>query len=177
MNPGQGATSFEANGKTYRKASSIAFARFPWLRKLQVDFSYGHSAEELFNGDKKAFELLNAGKNAEAAVALHYNMQGYADIANERHSIASQLMALFWNHDNEDTRYMSDELMAEKMADWEMAGLDLQFVFQQALSAVPALLNAFKQNSGGSSSASTEEYRGVPEWEYGPDTDMNALRK
>lgn len=145
------ATSFEANGKTYHKANSVSFQRWGWMERTQVELMYGRTPKEVFDSQKQAFDLLNKGKLAEAAVAIDGSMRGIAQVADGRLHAAFRLMLLFWNYEGEDVSIMTDELMEEKVEDMEASGIDVQFFFGQAFSNVPGLPDALKQLMGGSS--------------------------
>lgn len=143
-----GATSFTANGKMYHKSESVSFNRHKWLSKLQVELSYGTTVDQLFESQKKQYELLNKQKFADAAVLAHNTMKGIASIADDRAPVAMKLALLFWNYEGEDVRFMTNELMAEKLADMEQEGVDAGFFFAQALSCVPGFISAYTQSKG-----------------------------
>lgn len=149
------ATSFTANGKTYVKSSSISFQRYGWMERLNLEVAYGRTVEQVFADQKRAFELLNAQKFAEAAVSIDTSMRGIAGVADGRVHPVMRLCLLFWNREGEDVAIMTDELMASKVADMEASGIDFSFFFGQALSTVPGLLSAYRQLTEGFSGASS----------------------
>jgi hypothetical protein len=154
ISPPENATEFTVNGKVYRRSTSLSTQRYGWMRFLQQELEYGLDAVDAFKANKKAFELLNQQKFAEAAVLIHANMTGAAKIADRSPSAMIKLFCLFWNTEGEDKRIMTEDLMAEKVKDIE--GLDISFVFRSAASSVPGLLAAYKLASLASSGAENQ---------------------
>ena len=138
------ATQFEANGKVYRKANSLSFNRYGWMEQLQVKLGFGRDPHEMFKSEAEAFGLLNKMKFAEAAVHINNNMSGLAAIAEREPHPIFKMCALFWNYEGESVGTMTDDLMAEKMADWDASGIDSAFFFRSAMVNVPGLLAAYR---------------------------------
>ena len=63
-------------------------------------------------------------KFAEAAVLINNNMSGLAAIAEREPHPIFKMFALFWNYEGESVGTMTDDLMAEKMADFDASGID-----------------------------------------------------
>lgn len=143
------ARTFEANGKTYHKAESISAQRYGWMERLNVELAYGRNPGELFQGHKKAYDLLNKQHFADAAVAIHDQMSGLAKIADGREHAAIRLTMLFWNYEGEEVGKMTEELMQKKVDDVLEAGIDVGFFFTQAVSNAPGLLAAFREHTKG----------------------------
>ena len=142
ITPPEGCTEFVANGKTYRKSASLSARRYQWMENIRQEMQYGRDPVEVFQTNKQVFELLNKQQFAHAAVLVHGNMTGAAFIADRATHPAVKLFCLFWNYDGEDRKIMTDDLMAEKCAD--MDGVDVGFLFQQAVSNAPGLLAAYR---------------------------------
>jgi hypothetical protein len=138
------ATEFEANGKTYRKANSLSFNRYGWMEQLQVKLGFGRDPHEMFKSEAEAFGLLNKMKFAEAAVHINNNMSGLAAIAEREPHPIFKMFALFWNYEGENVGTMTDDLMAEKMVDFDASGIDSAFFFRSAMVNVPGLLAAYR---------------------------------
>lgn len=144
------ATEFVANGKTYRKSQRISFARYGLMEEFNLELGYGRTPKEIFAEQQVQFDLLNKQKFAECAVSIHNSMSGIARIVDRAHSGGAEShpmfkqCALFWNYEGEDVRYLSDELLEEKLKDWAEAGIDAAFFFGQAVRNVPGLLAAYR---------------------------------
>lgn len=152
-----GATQFEANGKVYRRASSVSFNRYGWMEQFNIELSYGRSVKDIFEAQRKQWDLMNKMKFAELAVSMDDVMTGVSRIASgDPHPMFKQC-ALFWNYEGEDVRTMTDELMAEKLSDWEQEGIDAGFLFRQAVSNVPGLLAAYRVLTESSSETAKDE--------------------
>ena len=141
----------ELCGRKYHKADSVSAHRYGWMERLNAELAYGRSVEELFHGDKRAFEELNKQQFAQAAVSIHNNMAGLAKIADNVPHAAFKLCMLFWNYEGEQVGTMTDELMREKVDDVMKSGVDHAFFFVQAASNVPGFLAAYRSLSPASS--------------------------
>lgn len=148
-----GAKSLVANGRTYYKAESVSNLRHKWLLRLQVQLAYGRTVEQVFATQKEVHALLNDKKMADAIVRNHDCMKGIASIADDRIEPAMAITLLFWNYQDEDVKDMSDELMAEKVADMEAEGIDMTFFFDQALSSIAGWLSAWRSFNAGTATA------------------------
>lgn len=138
------ATTFEAGGKVFHKASGLSLNRYGWMEDLNVELGYGRNPMDLFKDHKAAFQQLNKQEFAEAAVSLHYAMTGIARIADREPHAAVKMCMLFWNYEGEDVKTMTDDLMAEKIELVTKEGFDAAFFFTQALSNAPGLLAAYR---------------------------------
>ena len=147
----ENATSFEANGRTYRKSDSLSMRRYLWYQRISAELAIGLGVHDMVSKARTAFDLINKLKFAEASVSLHELIAGYADINEDRYPAAMRMTLLFWNHEGENVADMSEELMAEKIADMEEAGIAAGFFFVQALTSVHGLVSAYAERSRTSS--------------------------
>lgn len=150
-------TSFEANGKVYRKSNYVSFARYGLMEQFNLEIGYGSTVQDMFQEQQKVFDLLNKQKFAEAAVATYNSMSGIARIADGVAHPMFKQCALFWNWEGEDVRYLTDETLATKLEDWAAAGIDSAFFFGQAVSNVPGLLAAYRSHTKPSSPSPVSE--------------------
>lgn len=150
-------TSFEANGKTYRKSQRVSFARYGLMEQFNLELGYGRTVAELFGEQQKLYGLLNKQQFAECAVSVHNSMNGITRVANRDPHPMFKQCALFWNYEGEDVRYLTDELLDIKVQDWSESGIDAAFFFGQAVSNVPGLLAAYRLLTKGSSEAEASE--------------------
>lgn len=163
----EGARSFVANGRTYHKAEGLSMRRYLWYQRLSVELATGMGVSDLHAKTREAFDLINKLKFAEASVALHEGLAGYADINEDRYPAAMRMTLLFWNAEGEDIADMSEEIMAKKITDMEEAGIDASFFFVQALTSVHGLVSAYVERSKGYSPTKRPE-RGTPSGEGSP---------
>jgi len=146
--PPEGATEFQVNGRTYRRSNSLSTRRYALMEYYRQALQYGSDPVEVFQTNRKAYELLNKQEFANAAVLIHGNMTAAARIADAMRDPIThahpmvKLFCLFWNYEGEDKQGMDDEQMEMKVSD--MLGVDVGFVFRQAVSAVPGLLAAYR---------------------------------
>lgn len=138
--------SFKANGAEYFVESGLSFDRFLMYQMLQVECGYDVSFSSMFENMKKAFELLNKQKPAEAAVIIHNIMQGVAKV-EERKIPVLQMCALFINTKDEDRKKIDNDMVDKKIKDWTEEGLDIRPFFQLALSSIQNFSNAWREIS------------------------------
>lgn len=138
--------SFKANGTEYFVEAGLSFDRFLMYQMLQVECGYDVSFSSMFENMKKAFELLNKQKPAEAAVLIHNIMQGVAKV-EERRMPVLQMCALFINTKEEDRKKIDNDMVDKKIKDWTQEGLDIRPFFQLALSSIQNFSNAWQEIS------------------------------
>jgi len=141
---------FEANGKTYHIRKSMSFERYRMYEKLQLEVGYGATFIQLYEHVKSIFELCNKMEFAQIAVKTHNILNGIKNVES-RQIPALKLCTLFINADGEDESIINDDMIEEKIADWEAAKLDVFPFFQLAINSIPDFSLAFKIISQSSS--------------------------
>jgi hypothetical protein len=138
---------FTANGRKYIVENAISFQRWNEYQKLQVELGYSITFKELFEKLGEAYELLNSQKFADSAVCIRGIMKGISDIDAKETPSALKLCALFINEENEDRRYINEDMINRKVDDWEKEGIDMNSFFQLALHILPGFLSTLKSIS------------------------------
>lgn len=160
-------TSFEANGKTYyRETMTVARWRV-WL-KLHVKLGYGLTFDELFHKFKQIYTVCNKSEPEPGmACVLSYNtMERIKDIGgDERIPETLAICALFWNQKDEDRSIITDEMIAEKVKDWEAEAIDAGFFLTYALSTIPNFIPIYKSISQNTSQKTEQEKESEAETE------------
>lgn len=139
---------FIANGKTYIIESGFSIQRYAVFQKLQIEAAFGVTFKLLYENTHFAFNCLNAGKIADAAVLLHNIMNGVAKI-EQREPELLKMCALFINTADEDRTTISDDQISEKIRDWEAAGYDINDFFQLAIRTISGLVDVWKKLTQG----------------------------
>lgn len=142
ITPPKDCTEFVVNGKTYRKSGSLSAQRYRWMESIRQEMLYSRDPVEVFQQNKRAYELMNKMQFAEVSVILHTNMTAAAHIADQLPHPLVKMFCLYWNFDGEDRKIMTDDLMAEKVAD--MDGVDSDFLFLSAATNAPGFLAAYR---------------------------------
>jgi len=131
INPSE--RSFPANGKTYFiEAGDISIARWSKYEELILEMQYGVTQVEMFNKFKEITELANKLQFADIAI-LAYNVQNGMRGLMQRQPVALKICALFINEENEDRGSISDDIIAQKIDDWNIEGYAVGPFFQLAL--------------------------------------------
>jgi len=124
-----------ANGHKYIVESSLSIERYIAFQKIEVELAYGVGFLGVFNAFKKALEHLNKMQLADAIVILHNTLQSITKLDNKKVP-ALDMCSLFINREDEDRRYISDEMLSDKQKDWEIEGIPADFFLSIALNLV-----------------------------------------
>ena len=136
---------FVANGKKYLVQEKISVARYELYEKFGVEATFGTSLVELFHNLNKVFELLNKSQPANAASLLHNVLIQLAAAADgKKMQSALKFCTLFITTEQEDLTTWSEELAAEKLADWNTEGYEAFSFFVLAASLVEGYKSALK---------------------------------
>lgn len=147
---------FIANGKRYFIEGKISIDRKIYSDKLLVEVASGSSVGESFNDLKKLFDLLNEKKFAECAVKIHDKMNGLKNWKERKDTVLS-LCALYINREDEDRRVITDEIIKDKIADWQEEGIEYNFFLTMAYSLLRGLIKIWNDTSQIDSEAATNE--------------------
>ena len=135
---------FECGGKKfYIKSETLSFARYRELQKINLEFGYSATFQDLFKNIRTAWELLNQVKLGEAAVVLHNAMYGIVSL-EEKDDPAWRICALFINEEGEDPATFDEGKMREKIELWS-AELDCLPFFQLAADLTPGWRDVCRQ--------------------------------
>jgi hypothetical protein len=137
-------SSFEANGHTYTITDELSIARWREFENHQALVGLGRSFKEIFDNLAKAYEALNKGKVADAAVTIHNLLSGIKDKLDQRHHPALMMCALWINRKDEDTALYDQAKMEEKINDWEKEGYNVEDFFLLAWNFVPEFIETYK---------------------------------
>lgn len=126
---------FKANGIDYYIEGSLSFERFLMYQKLQLEVAYETGFYGVFKGLEKAYNSCNEGKLADVSVIVHNLMKGIKTV-DERRVPMLDLVCLFINTKDENRKTINDDMIRQKIADWEAEGLDMMPFFHLALSSI-----------------------------------------
>lgn len=142
---------FMANGVEYFIETEISFDRWRKYGRFQIMLGYSIDFEKLFKDLEETFSLLNKPlpEPAAAGVKIRDIMKGVIDMEKQENPVTLEMCALFINRKDEDRRFISADLIKEKIKDWEQEGYEIGGFFQLALSTIPGFLPAYKSISQG----------------------------
>lgn len=150
------APSFTANGKKYQIESSISIARKIECDKLIIEVTGGGNMGENFSDWKKVYELCNDKKFADIAVLAHNRMEGVKKW-QERHDPVLSLCALFINEEIEDRRVITNEMIRQKISDWEAEGIEYAFFLTMGKGLLKNLMKSCSDTSPNTSEEPSQE--------------------
>jgi hypothetical protein len=128
---------FMANGHKYIVMDKISIARFKEYEKLVPRLSFGLSFKEIFDKLNKLYTALNKQQFANAAVLCHNMMNGINAVDdNKRVNPALMMAALVINRVDEDPTTYNEELMFDKIADWQTEGYNMMDFFELSLNSI-----------------------------------------
>lgn len=136
---------FECQGRKFFVKESISFARYRELQKINLEFAYSATFQDIFKRIREAWDLLNATKLGEAAVVLHNIMYGVVSLEN-KDDPALRICALFIDEEGEDPTIYDEGKMREKIECWAAECSVLPF-FQLASNLIPGWISAYQNVS------------------------------
>lgn len=128
---------FKANGNDYYVSDKISAARFKEYEKLVPRLTFGIGFDEMHKTLTQAFNYLNAGKPANAAILIHNVLNGIVDHNNPKRTHPAMMMAaLVINRDGEDETKYDESVMLDKVRDWTEEGFDMLDFFELSLNSI-----------------------------------------
>jgi hypothetical protein len=134
---------FECEGRKFYLKQSLSFARYREMQKINLEFAYSASFNDIYKHVREAWDLLNATKLGEAAVVLHNVLYGIVSL-EDKDDPALRLCALFIDEEGEDPTVYDEGKMREKIECWSKGGLSTSPFFQLAANLVPEWINVFQ---------------------------------
>jgi len=129
---------FEANGKMYFIEPEVSAERFAKMQELEIELGFGVDYKTMFDGLGEAYELLNSGRNADAAVHVHHIRESIGGLENREYPIM-QYCACFINTKDEDRRKWDEKIQGDKIKDWNEEGISYTSFFPLAINTVRGL--------------------------------------
>jgi hypothetical protein len=135
---------FTANGKLYLIEERLSEKRYIKWEMLQAQVGLNINFQHLKELLNQAWAHLNKQNFADSAVIIRDIMEGMNRNYDERIPDCIQMCALFMNTEDEDRRFISDDLIKQKAADWRAEGIDMQSFFSFAVATIPGLISNFR---------------------------------
>lgn len=133
---------FECGGRKFYVRDTLSFNRYRELQKINLEFGYSATFQDVFKHIREAWDFLNQTKLGEAAVVLHNIMYGVVSL-EEKDDPALRLCALFIDEEGEDPAVYDEGKMREKIECWSKE-LDISPFFQLAAGLVPHWTAAYQ---------------------------------
>lgn len=143
----EGTKAFQANGKEFIVHDTLTVDGYQRLEELRVEMEAGNSVGDLLSLTKKAYDLCNKGKLADAAVALYNAINIEERILDQRPAAWLLALTLFVRPRGADLSKWSEVDATEWIKDWEEEGIGAPDLFKLAFAANKALDIAFTHNS------------------------------
>lgn len=138
------AGSFTANGKKYIIESSMSIERYAFYEKIEAELGFGRSFQEVFDVMKAAMIDINNHKQGEAYVKLYNATNGIVHIDKKKPHVL-RYCALFINEENEDRRSINEDVINNKINDWQTEGFDYTPFFEFALISLPGFRDRYRK--------------------------------
>lgn len=108
---------FECEGRKFYVRDSLSFARYRELQKINLEFGFSATFQDIFKNLRMAWDNLNSLKLGEAAVILHNVMYGIIQL-DDKEDPALRVCALFIDEEGEDPSVYDEGKMKEKIDLW-----------------------------------------------------------
>lgn len=151
---------FTANDKKYHVSKNICIERWRYYEDFQALIGFGRSFDELFQSFKKIWEALDekgGAKVATASIVCHNAMTGVKTKLEERHHPALMICTLFCNYEGEDETVYDEEIMNQKIEDWQKEGYNINDFFSLAWTLVPGFIETYNEDLQSISSHTKKE--------------------
>lgn len=136
---------FECQGRKFTVKDTISFARYKELQKINLEFAYSATFQDIFKQIRQAWDFLNATKLGEAAVVLHNIMYGVVSLET-KDDPALRICALFIDEEGEDPTVYDEGKMSEKIECWAKE-LSVAPFFRLASNLIPGWISAYQNVS------------------------------
>lgn len=133
---------FEANGKTYYIEETISVERYKYYIMFQTEAAYGCDFAAMMKKWDEVWEMANKMRFADIVIIAHEMRNAIGGFGTRKHP-AIAICALFCNTENEDRTKISEQLLNEKLKDWEEAGIDVYSFFVLAGTLVNGLASVW----------------------------------
>lgn len=146
------AKTFTANGVEYGVATSMSIRRWEEYEILQVEVGLARTYEQFSQQLSRLGGLINKLARREDALAemmmiVNDLTTGSFLVTNREVHPALKMCALFINRKDENLADITDELIAEKVNDWRIEGISVNYFFGFAWHLIPGFVAAYKASS------------------------------
>ena len=129
-------TEFEAKGVRYFVKTTLSVERYRIFEKLQVEFGFGRTFEDMFRQLDNSVNLANKGKGLEAWNIVFNLKEGVGKELEKQAHPAMNICSLFIVEENEDLTTWDEQKAAMKIKNWNDEGYDVNSFFQLAANLV-----------------------------------------
>lgn len=141
---------FTANGRRYLVESQISADRYAFYLRESIKFSFSQTVEQIFQSFAEIYGCTNNPKKGlgDIAVISRDAMKGIEGIVKRLEDpVSLRLCSLFINREDEDRRFIDEDIITAKIEDWKKGGIDMTSFFGFASATIPALKNLFEESS------------------------------
>lgn len=161
---GEGTRSFQAGGRTYIVHESLTVDGFQRLEELRVEMEAGNGVGDMLKLTQKAYDLLNKGKVADAAVSLYNCLNIQERIVDGRPQAWLLALTLFIRPEGSDLASWTEAEATEWINEWSGAGLAVSDLFNLAYACRERLDTDFLASFPATSTAGTTRDAGGRAW-------------
>ena len=139
------ARAFVANGKTYLiETSPLSIDRYTHYEKIETEVGFGRGFTEVFDMVRSAMNDIIKHRQGDAYVKLYNVINGVQQLQNKKQPVY-RFCALFMNTENEDRRFITEDLINQKIEDWRLEGLAYDPFFNFAVASMPDFIERYKK--------------------------------
>lgn len=138
------ARQFEANGKKYFIESSLSIERYAKYEEIETELGFGRGFAQVFDEVRAAMDDINKQKQGDAYVKLYNLVNGVQQLEIKKPSVF-RFCALFINEENEDRATITDDVINQKINDWQAEGLDYEPFFSFAINSLSGFKDRYRK--------------------------------
>lgn len=132
--------SFEANGKKYLLEKNLSIQRAVFAESAKIELESGLRLGKYTEDWEKIWNMLNSPDKshfADIAIIVHDHLRSFNNFLQDVPAIL-KLCACFINSEDEDRRYINQDIVNAKIEDWTKEGLSMKSFFLLGLSFLEA---------------------------------------
>lgn len=135
---------FQANGKRYIIEDSFSIQRWIMKEELEMELGYNVDFRGMFASWEEVYSLANQQRFADIAVLAYTKVKGMEKLS-ERVPAILKYCALFVNWEGEDRNSINEDMMNQKVNDWQAEGLAIGDFFTLAANTIPDFIESYKK--------------------------------
>lgn len=132
--------SFMANGKKYFLEKNVSIQRAVFAESAKIELESGLRLGKYTEDWEKIWKMLNSPDKshfADIAVIVHDHLRSFNNFLQDVPAIL-KLCACFINSEEEDRRYINQDMVNAKIEDWTKEGLSMKSFFLLGLNFLAA---------------------------------------
>jgi hypothetical protein len=137
---------FIANGKKYVVETGYSIERYAYYQRLSLEAGFGVAFSRMFAEWEEVIAEANELRFSDVVIRAYNMSRGIMNIEQNEPAVL-KLCALFLNRPDEDRRFISDDLISDKIRDWKEEGIAIEDFFILATATISGFTEVYRKLS------------------------------